>query len=78
MTRVLAPGCNLGPLRFEVAILTEKSAGRKTLWKRPQLWKSNTVAFGDFSWSISTATWKSLRTKRSGFSTVTTASAITN
>jgi hypothetical protein len=30
------------------------------------------VAFGVFFFMISTAAWKSLRTKRSGFSTVTT------
>jgi hypothetical protein len=30
------------------------------------------VAYGDFFLMISTTAWKSLRTKRSGFSTVTT------
>src|SRR5262249_18703806 len=42
------------------------------LWKLPQPWKSAKVACGDFFLMISTAAWKSLRKKRSGFSTVTT------
>jgi hypothetical protein len=55
-----------------------KKKERGGLWKLPQPWKSTKVAFGDFFWIISTAAWKSLRQKRSGFSTVTTGPAATN
>ena len=49
-----------------------KKKERGGLWKLPQQWKSEAVAFGDFFLMISAAAWKSLRTKRSGFPTVTT------
>ena len=48
------------------------------LWKLPQPWKSEKVAFGNIFLMISTAAWKSLRTKRSGFPTVTTGPAVIN
>jgi hypothetical protein len=34
---------------------TETIGGREGLWKMPQLWKSTTVAFGDFFLMISTS-----------------------
>jgi hypothetical protein len=55
----------------------EEHAGRKALWKLPPPWKWIKVAFGDFFLIISTAAWKSLHKKRSGFSTVPTAPAAT-
>jgi hypothetical protein len=55
----------------------KKEAKKKEtgLWKLPQQWKSEKVAFGDFLLTISTAAWKSLLRKRSSFSTVTTGPA---
>src|SRR5437870_2416785 len=49
-----------------------KKKESRGLWKLPQPWKSKKVAYGDFFLMISTAAWKSLHKKRSGFSTVTT------
>jgi hypothetical protein len=54
-----------------------KKKERGGLWKLPQPWKSEKVAFGDFFLMISTA-WKSRRKKRSGFSTVTTGPTAVN
>jgi hypothetical protein len=45
----------------------QKRKKRGGLWKLPQPWKSEKVAFGDLFLTISTAAWKSLRTKRSAF-----------
>jgi len=55
-----------------------KKKEREGLWKLPQPWKSEAVAFGDFFLMISTAAWKSLRKKRCGFPTVTTGSTAIN
>ena len=55
-----------------------KKKERGGQWKLPQPWKSTKVAFGDFFLMISTAAWKSLRKKRSSFSTVTTGPATIN
>jgi hypothetical protein len=55
-----------------------KKKESRGLWKLPQPWKSEKVAFGDFFLMISTAAWKSLRKKRSSFSTVTTGPAAIN
>jgi hypothetical protein len=54
-----------------------KKKESRGLWKLPQPWKSTKVAFGDLSMT-STAAWKNLRKKRSGFSTVTTGPATIN
>jgi hypothetical protein len=43
---------------------------RHALWELPQPRKSDKDAFGNFFLMISSAAWKSLRTKRSGFPTV--------
>jgi len=56
----------------------EKRSKKESLWKLPQPWKSQKVAFGDVFLMISTAAWISLRKKRSGFSTVTTGSTTIN
>jgi hypothetical protein len=56
----------------------EKIAGRSGLWKMPQLWKSRKVAFGNILLLISTSCLESLRTKRFGFPTFTTAPAATD
>jgi len=45
----------------------QKRKKRGGLWKLPQPWKSGKVAFADLFLTISTAAWKSLRTKRSAF-----------
>jgi hypothetical protein len=55
-----------------------KKKERGGLWKLPQPWKSEAVAFGDIFLMISTAAWKSLRKKRCGFPTVTTDPTTTN
>jgi hypothetical protein len=51
----LAPGCNLGPSSFYNTKRKTNNARRKALWKRPPLWKSIKVAFGNFFWMISTS-----------------------
>jgi hypothetical protein len=55
-----------------------KKKERGGLWKLPQPWKSDKVAFSDFFLMISTAAWKSLRKNRYGFSTVTTGPTTAN
>jgi|SRR5215831_7828929 len=52
---------------------SKKNAGRKALWKLPQLWKSKKDAFGDFFLMISTSSLekppqKSLRLSHSSHS----------
>src|SRR5262249_54465341 len=55
-----------------------KKERKGRLWKLPQQWKSDKVAFGDFFLMISTSAWKTLRKKRYGFYTITTGPAATN
>jgi hypothetical protein len=44
-----------------------KKKERGGLWKLPQQWKSEAVAFGDIFLMISTAAWKSLRKNAAAF-----------
>jgi len=70
------------PTTFGMRVQRKKKEAKKKesrgLWKLPQPWKSAKVACGDFFLMISTAAWKSLRKKRSGFSTVTTGPTANN